>query len=530
MPKNFRSVSQLSVNGCFGPVNGLGSAAPSDYDLPMFFRLIILLMVLGASTSDARAVEPLINGQIQVCPALPDEVLPPIRFDRTDCWVSDLYDIDVQGRELWLRVRFNPLPADVPFHGLLLSMKAAAEVFVDRQFLARNGLPGVDHDSELAGRMDVVIPLNQEQLSAASHVVDLKLSSHHNWLQLRYPIHGLRLVDYPSLQDRTLRYYLPSLLPMGVFLLAVFYFGSLTLRSEHRSVPALLTTLSALVMLQLFFEASRGLVAYRYPIQDLRLIGILTCSVGFGLGLVAVLARQFWPQRLWLALGLTAIGMIISSLLTTSMDARTAFVLLAGSTSALALALIGWRRGIARARAYAAALLLFLLVNLLEPEAFVDHGFYLLTAVFLVGLMVLQAMAYSRERRGQIEQRLRADQLQRVLDQAAAERDPPVLSVPGTGSVQAVQVNDVMRIQGAGDYVELHLRDGREILHSATLNELDAELPSHFLRVHRSHLVNTRFIERLLRNEGGTGTLHLSNGQTVPVSRRIMPGVRRALR
>jgi hypothetical protein len=45
------------------------------------------------------------------------------------------------------------------------------------------------------------------------------------------------------------------------------------------------------------------------------------------------------------------------------------------------------------------------------------------------------------------------------------------------------------------------------------------ELPSYFLRVHRSHLVNTKMIDRLQLAEGA-----------VPVSRRIKPGVRRALK
>lgn len=72
--------------------------------------------------------------------------------------------------------------------------------------------------------------------------------------------------------------------------------------------------------------------------------------------------------------------------------------------------------------------------------------------------------------------------------------------------------------------------DGSQLLHTTTLNELDADLSPRFLRVHRSHLVNTHYIERLDRAEGGTGTLHLRGSEPVPVSRRVMPGVRRALR
>jgi protein-S-isoprenylcysteine O-methyltransferase Ste14 len=510
-------------------VNGLGSTAGSGYDGVMPFRPIPLLIALTGLIGSAEAVEWPADRSIQVCPALANETRPPMDYDRPDCWSADLHDIDVQDQTLWLRLRFQAPADNAAFVGLLISMKAASEVFIDGELIGRNGVPGRDARNELPGPMDAVIPINFQQLDSADHVVDLKVSSHHNWLTLRHPIHGLALVDYPSQQDRTLRYYLPSLLPMGVFILAVFYFGSLTVRSEERVVPALFCALAGLAALQLFLEASRGLFAYRYPVQDLRLIGILLCSIGFGSGLVAIHAKRFWPKRNGLLIGLTALVMGAVIALTASWDARTAMVLLAGTTVAFLAALIGWRRGRPMARAHVAALSLFLLANLIYPDRFIDHGFYLLVALFLVGLMVLQAVAFAREREGQIEQRLRADQLQRALDQTEAERRPQTLNVPGTGRVQTVRVDDLVRIQGAGDYVELHLEDGSELLHSATLNEIDADLPSHFLRVHRSHLVNTRCIERLDRNDTGTGILHLNNGQTVPVSRRIMPGVRRAL-
>ena len=63
----------------------------------------------------------------------------------------------------------------------------------------------------------------------------------------------------------------------------------------------------------------------------------------------------------------------------------------------------------------------------------------------------------------------------------------------------------------------------------AALAGLEAELPETFLRVHRSHIVNTAFVSALERDTGGVGRLTLSQGQEVPVSRRIMPKVRTAL-
>jgi hypothetical protein len=327
-----------------------------------------------------------------------------------------------------------------------------------------------------------------------------------------------------------LRYYLPSLLPLGVFLLAAFYFGSLTLRSERKSAPALLTTLALLAGVQLLLEVSRGVLAYTYPLHDLRLLGILGCAIGFALCLIALLAQLYAPRWLVPALAIAALAMGVVIALLPGMDSRTALVLLIGSLLALCAALRGVREGAPGARAYAAGLALFALIGLLDPDRFIDQSFYLLVALLMLGLMVLQANAYSRERQLQLAQRLRADRLQRALDQQQAERAPRMLSVPGTGQLRQIAIDRIVRIQGAGDYVELHLDDGSQLLHTATLNELDAELPPNFLRVHRSHLVNTRFIDRLERSEAGTGTLLLRQGQSVPVSRRVMPGVRRALR
>ncbi len=67
------------------------------------------------------------------------------------------------------------------------------------------------------------------------------------------------------------------------------------------------------------------------------------------------------------------------------------------------------------------------------------------------------------------------------------------------------------------------------MLHNATLNELEESLPPTFLRVHRSHIVNTAHVRTLKREASGVGALVLSDGSEAPVSRRVMPKVRVAL-
>lgn len=519
----------MSASGGVGSASGGGPAVHRPYHAAMFARVLIAWLLLAGLPSPGAA-QPAASGPVEVCPALPGERAPPAHYDRDGCRRMRLHEIDPQGRQLWVRLPLPPPSGAGPaFRGLLLAVKAASEVHLDGRRVGRNGQPGAGPDEEIAGRMDVVIPLPQPWPATASHL-DLRLSSHHGWLQLQRPVHAIEWVDFSDPQAQYLRYYLPSLLPLGIFLLAGFYFFSLTVRSERKLESALLGALAVLAGLQLLLEVSRGVFAYAYPLHDLRLIGLVACAIGFGTCLVAVHARLFAPRWLAPAVALAAATTLAVAWRATSLDAKTSAVLLTATALSLVLSLLGLRAGRRGAGLQAAALLAFGLANLLAPHHFLDLGFYLLVAALMVVLMVRQAGAYGRERRLRLEQDLRADRLQRALDQARADPVPRTLSVPGTGTVRQVPVDRIVRIQGAGDYVELHLDDGRTLLHTATLNDLDADLSPGFLRVHRSHLVNTRCIERLDRADGGTGTLHLRGSDPVPVSRRVMPGVRRALR
>jgi hypothetical protein len=69
-------------------------------------------------------------------------------------------------------------------------------------------------------------------------------------------------------------------------------------------------------------------------------------------------------------------------------------------------------------------------------------------------------------------------------------------------------------LKAAGDYVGVHY---------------EASLPAAFLRVHRSHIVNTSFVSALERDASGVGRRILPNGLDLPMSRRILPKVRSAL-
>lgn len=84
-------------------------------------------------------------------------------------------------------------------------------------------------------------------------------------------------------------------------------------------------------------------------------------------------------------------------------------------------------------------------------------------------------------------------------------------------------------MKGARDYVEISLLDRRNVLHNETLTLMEEKLPATFLRIHRSYIVNKQLIQSLEKLPSGGGNLILSSGDTVPVSRRIMPKIRKQL-
>ena len=175
------------------------------------------------------------------------------------------------------------------------------------------------------------------------------------------------------------------------------------------------------------------------------------------------------------------------------------------------------------------ALLVFLLAIAFFQGLFLDTVFFLLVAFFLLLLFLEQALLLAEEERERRSEEARANRLEQALAEAGERVETGHINVKSAGKIERIATSQIVHCSGAGGYSELVLIDGRTVLHSASLNELEATLPATFLRVHRSHLINVMFVESLTRDSSGTGTLLLSENIEVPVSRRVMPKVREAL-
>ncbi len=103
------------------------------------------------------------------------------------------------------------------------------------------------------------------------------------------------------------------------------------------------------------------------------------------------------------------------------------------------------------------------------------------------------------------------------------------LVVPGQGGDVIVDVNEVLWIGADDYYAALHTKSRRHLLRES-LESLERRLdPSHFVRVHRSAIVNVAFV-RELRLEKARWVLVLAGGARVPLSRRRREHVESAVR
>lgn len=82
-----------------------------------------------------------------------------------------------------------------------------------------------------------------------------------------------------------------------------------------------------------------------------------------------------------------------------------------------------------------------------------------------------------------------------------------------------ITTDDILRIEAQGMYSTVFLTDGTSRMVSRPLKSLETAISSHtFARVHNSHLVNIKYINRFVKHDGGY--LTLKDGTSVPVAKR----------
>lgn len=93
------------------------------------------------------------------------------------------------------------------------------------------------------------------------------------------------------------------------------------------------------------------------------------------------------------------------------------------------------------------------------------------------------------------------------------------ITLPTFEGFRFINLKDIIRCESDNNYTQFYLNSGEKILVTKTLKEYDDNLSDlDFVRVHQSHLVNTKFVDRYIKGDGGT--IIMADGAEVEVSRR----------
>jgi two-component system, LytTR family, response regulator len=95
------------------------------------------------------------------------------------------------------------------------------------------------------------------------------------------------------------------------------------------------------------------------------------------------------------------------------------------------------------------------------------------------------------------------------------------LVLPVNRHLRFVRVDAILCIRAADDYSEVTTVEGKKGLVQKSMAEWEARLPErHFCRIHRSTIVNIRYVERIDELPGGTLGVVLRGAETVLVASR----------
>jgi len=466
------------------------------------WRTLLLGLLLAGFTTLARAQDT----AWQACHG----AIGPNGPVLSDCRpIQDI--VDPQGRELWIRSGIAA-PTDARPRALYVAGVASSEAWLNGQRLGVNGQPAATAREEVPGRYQAAFSIRDTLWRPGANTLVLRLSSFHGGLRFARPMSALFVLPYPYPQRTALL--AVTFVAAGALLAAAFGFG--VIHAMRRTGSSLVLAATAgVAALQAIVESLRPLFDYPYPLHAWRMSAIWLLAAAFAVLLVAYVATRFLPKARGLMI-CVALGVVGATVLLPGFDIKTVWALILGVGLATLPAAAGVRERLPGARLALAYLALFLALALGFPEWLADFSYFLLAAMLVLPLLMVEVVRLGRDDRGR----------EAALTRAASQ--PDRLTVASARGVELVPIAEILAVVGADDYVELRLVGGRSLLHAARLEALSTQLPSSFLRVHRSVIANLTQVKRLER-DGDRWRLHLSEGAPLPVSRSRQPALREAL-
>lgn len=127
----------------------------------------------------------------------------------------------------------------------------------------------------------------------------------------------------------------------------------------------------------------------------------------------------------------------------------------------------------------------------------------------------------------QRKQNFQLENLMELIKNKDAKKDHK-LALASTKEIRFVHTDEIIRCESSNAYTQFYLTDGKNIMVSKPIFEYEEMLSNYdFIRCHQSHLVNSKFIKSLVKED--SGYLLLNDDTRIPISRGKKENVLKAL-
>lgn len=478
-----------------------------------FLLAFLLATALGAPhQAGGQAGAPLVVS-MQICPSEPK---------REGCRTGKLEDVRLPSGTTWVTQTVHVPEVLDPLQGpmkVVLVAMASSEIYWNGVLIGKNGRPGTNRANEEPGRFIAAFVVPPKLVRPGPNILAARLSANHLWLPVRQPVHAFE-VSYGHLSPVPgIMGYLPALLILGLMAAAGLYFGVAAASNRSNRNLAILAGIAVTGTLQLVAEVSRAFLSYSYP-WHLGRLSLIAVFAGVTAVLVAsYAARRFNPADLLRPVGLVATTSVICLLLAPTFDLKAFGPLLAGVT---ALTVCAWR-GL-RAKQPGAELALaggtFTLgLMLWDPQGFLDRWYFIALAALLIAVIMEQLGHHQVARRERNSETRRAERLDHQLKQIRRDGGQAVIQLKDGAKIHRILEDEILCAKAADDYCELKLTGDRKLFVTISLSKLETQLPSGFIRTHKSYLANLKHVTAVAPRRNGGQLLTLSDRSEVPVGR-----------
>ncbi len=99
------------------------------------------------------------------------------------------------------------------------------------------------------------------------------------------------------------------------------------------------------------------------------------------------------------------------------------------------------------------------------------------------------------------------------------------ISVSKKGFQFQLHPTEIIYVETSNNCVVLHTEKGKFVKYQSLKSLSEILCPETFKRVHRSYLVNSKFVDHIQKNHSGDGKLHLRTGDSIKFSRTYLGAI-----